>query len=77
MDISGLYKGVRYCVEVNNQLSNYFCVSTGVKQWCILSPTLFNLFINDLVYSIKQKGCGIRLDDDYISILMFADNVVL
>ncbi len=27
------------------------------------------------MYSIKQKGCEIRLDDDYIS--MFADDVVL
>ena len=31
-NISGLYKDVRYCVEVNNQLSNYFCVSRGVKR---------------------------------------------
>ncbi len=40
-----------------------------------LVPHSFQSFINDLVYSIKQKGCGIRLDDDYISILMFADDV--
>ena len=51
----------------------------GVRQGCILSPTLFNLYINWLGDMIKENNEGIQLQpDNYIlSILMYADDVVL
>ena len=58
-------------------LTNWFGVKSGLKQGCSLSPVLFNLYINDLVLKINALGKGIKIDDESVSILLYADDVVL
>ena len=38
---------------------------------------LFNLFINDLALQIKSLGKGVQIDNELISIMLYADDVVL
>jgi len=47
--VKALYSKVSSCVKVNGELSEWFDINCGVKQGCVLSPTLFSMFINDLV----------------------------
>ena len=61
-------------VKINDQFSEWFDVSSGVKQGCVLSPTLFSLFINDLVDSVRSAGKGVKIAD---TLLMYADDVVV
>ena len=49
----------------------------GVKQGDNLYPTLFNLFINNLVSQIKELHCGIKICIEQVSILLYADDIVL
>ena len=49
----------------------------GVKQGADLSPTLFNLFINNLASQIKELHSGIKIGIEQVSILLYADNIVL
>ena len=52
----------------------------GVKQGCPLSPTLFGLYIDELedfLMKSSQPGDGCYLHQVLISILLFADDVVL
>ena len=75
--VKSLYTSVSCCVRVNNFHTNWFQVNSGLRQGCSLSPLLFNLFINDLALRIKSLGRGICIDDENISILMYADDIVL
>ena len=75
--LKALYEKVSICVKVNNEFSNWFDVDSGVKQGCVLSPTLLSMFINDLVDEIKCTGKGIRCGGHLILALFYADDVVV
>ena len=75
--IQSLYSDLRCTVRVNNDLTSWFDVEAGVKQGCILSPTLFSVYINDLTERINSLNCGINIDDNRLSILLYADDIAL
>ena len=57
--------------------TDFFNVDSGVKQVNPLSHLLFNLFINDLVKNINSENCGVKACVDIVSILLYADDIVL
>ena len=75
--IKSVYQNVTSAVRVNGICSDWFEVENGVKQGCILSPTLFSIFVNDLAKEIKMLNNGIQIDDYNLSILLFADDIAL
>ena len=73
-----LYTSVNSCVRVNGFLTEWFDVKSGIRQGCSLSPVLFSLFINDFALSIILLGAGVDVGaDDKVSILLYADDIVL
>ena len=42
------------CIKVGNQISSFFSRTQGVKQGCILSPLLFNIFLADFQKDIEK-----------------------
>ena len=75
--IKSLYKDVVCSVDVNNSLTDWFSVNSGVKQGCILSPTLFAMYIDDLVQEINLKHLGVNCQIRTLSTLLYADDIVL
>ena len=75
--IKSLYNNVSCTVDVNQSLSHWFDVHSGVKQGCILSPMLFALYIDDLVEELNQVEQGVRFGDCMLSALLYADDIVL
>ncbi len=65
------------CINVNNMLTDWFQTYSGVIQGDIFSPTLFNIFINDLVDDVNSLNLGVTIDGHRISILLYADDIVL
>ncbi|WP_419652784.1 reverse transcriptase domain-containing protein, partial [Thiolapillus sp.] len=68
------------CVRANNDYSDFFECPVGVRQGCVLSPTIFSLFINQLAKYITDTGRhGIQLLSGLteLFILLFADDVAL
>ena len=75
--IKSLYSHPVACVRINNMSSDWFETTSGVKQGDSLSPTLFGIYINDLVNELNQHNLGINIGSMNISILLFADDIVL
>jgi hypothetical protein len=64
-------------VLVGEERSEFFSIEVGLRQGCILSPILFLLFINGLGEEIKKLGLGVKHGRSRVSLLMFADDIVL
>ena len=52
-------------------------ISEGVKQGGILSPLLYNLYVNDLLVELENSSLGARLGNIYTGAPMYADDLAL
>ena len=64
--LKALYSSARISVDINDSSIN---VNRGVLQGSILSPFLFNLYINDLIEEIKKVVFEVLAYADDIAIL--------
>ena len=64
-------------VSVNGVRSQSFKTTEGVKQGGVISPHLFNFFINGLVTEIKSINVGALLGDLNVSIVAYCDDIIL
>ena len=54
-----------------------FVVRSGVRQGGILSPILFNVYVNDLVNNLVDKDCGCHVGSVFFGCFIYADDVIL
>ncbi|CAG2229900.1 unnamed protein product [Mytilus edulis] len=73
-----MYDDTTCRIKFQNGLSEEFISNRGVKQGDVLSPLLFNLYINNLVKSLQDANTDpIVIGDTTINSLLFADDIVL
>ena len=53
-----MYIGQTNRVRYNTSLSEYFTVTNGVKQGGVLSPTLFSIYVNELLENLQMSEYG-------------------
>ena len=82
--VKSLYNDSRACVRVGTGVSDWFPVRMGLRQGCVISPWLFNLYIDGVVREVNARvfGRGLKLVDAEdrvweLSQLLFADDTVL
>ena len=61
----------------NSCHSTYFRLKNGVKQGGVLSPTLFNLYIDRLLVTLRNSGLGCHINGTYMGALSYADDITL
>ena len=47
--IQGLYADQNATIRWNQEFSDYFKIGQGTRQGCIISPTIFNLYAEDII----------------------------
>ncbi len=75
--IKGIYNKALCSVKINGVLSDWFESTQGSKQGDNLSPSCFSMYINPLLTELKSTGVGVKINDIVISVLAYADDLVL
>ena len=71
------YRNQLFQVKWGQFLSMPFYVSNGIRQGGILSPYLFNLYINDLSTDLLESSVGCHVGGQCVNHLSYADDMVL
>ena len=71
------YQEQLLCVKWGGMISETFSVSNGIKQGGILSPKLFNIYVDVLSRQLNKVLVGCCLNGKVINHLYYADDLVL
>ena len=68
--VKSMYAGSDPCINVNDKYMyiDWFPCKKGVKQGDSISPTMFAIFINDLVTEINSLDLGISVGERRVSL---------
>ena len=76
--IMSIYKNYRLQIKLQEGLTEPIKTNVGLKQGCVLSPLLFNFYINDLPSVFSNQECDpITIYNESLNCLMYADDLVL
>lgn len=78
-NIIEIYTDSKISVKINNCISERKLVNNGVRQGCPLSPTLFNIYINEIILKWNQiYTSGIKITSALtLNTLLYADDQVI
>ena len=71
------YQEQRLCVKWDGMTSDAFPVCNGIKQSGILSPKLFNIFVDVLSQQLNKVMVGCCMNGKVVNYLHYADGLVL
>ena len=76
--IQSMYAGSQACVCTSGKMPAWFPITQGVRQGCVKSPWLFNVFMDEIVREVNENlQGGLQLTSTIVQILLFADNIVM
>ena len=65
-------------VKIGKKFSDPFETNIGVRQGCVLSPLLFNIFLSDLEILLQNIGDNAKINNSMeISCIMWADDILI
>ena len=65
------------CVRWGSTHSDFFHIGNGVKQGGILSPLLFNIYMDDLSLQLHRQSIGCSVGGTVVNHMLYADDIVL
>jgi len=65
------------CVKWGTCTSRFFLLRCGVRQGGVLSPHLFNVYIDDIVHTISHSDASYNRYSVCLSIFLYADDIML
>ena len=70
--LQATYRSLTCEVKVGEMLGDFFAVSRGLKQECVLSSLLFSLYVNSLK-GLRGVGFGVECRGQMVTALLYAD----
>jgi len=64
-------------VKWNNCYSCLMSIRSGIRQGGILSPLLFNIYINSIICALRSSDLGCHLGNVYVGCIVYADDILL
>ena len=71
------YMNMTVVCKWGNSVSFEFRVLSGVRQGGILSPSLFSLYVDELISILRKSHVGCHLIDLFVGCLFYADDLAL
>ena len=71
------YSKVHCAVRWNGFMGEWFPILCGVRQGGVLSPYLFSVYVNDLIFELRNSGSGAHIGKLLIGCVLYADDIVL
>ena len=75
--LQNLYKGMTSCVKFHGCKSEWFPIQQGTRQGGVISPLLFLVYFNDLLYELERSGLGICVNNLSLSSPTVADDMLV
>ena len=77
--LRNLYVGQEATVRTRHRTTDWFQIGKGVRQGCILSPCLFNLYAEFIMQNARldEAQAGIKIPGRNINKLRYADDITL
>ena len=77
--LRNLYAGQEVTVRTGHGTTDWFLIKTGVRQCYILSPCLFNLYAEYIIWNARldEAHAGIKIAGRNINNLRYADDTTL
>ena len=75
--LRNLYAGQEATVRTGHGATDWFQIGKGVRQGCILSPCLFNLYAEYIIRHARLDEYGIKIAGRNISNLRYTDDTTL
>ena len=77
--LRNLYAGQEATVITGHRTTDWFQIGKGVHQGCILSPCLFNLYAEYIMWNARldEAQAGIKIAGRDINNLRYVDNITL
>jgi len=81
--IKSFYFGSKACLRVNGTISEWFDVKVGLRQGCVMSTWLFNIYMDGVMKEVRELignvGVELKMRNKKwkVSHLLYADDAVL
>ena len=79
LPLRNLYAGQETTVRTGHGTTDWFQIGKGVRQGCILSPCIFNLYVEYIMRNagLDESQAGIKVSGRNVSNLRYADDTFI